>query len=276
MTLTRDRPHDGWLDMSKPFIAAFKDGASSPNGYITSDELIYWYRPAPRDVNCDSTDTCMVPANNGSGNYFIGRPNGWATMRDSIFVVSLLQAPALIRVNTGGIVFDYNAPAGAFAQSLPMNVGNQSFAIIRDGKTVLSGASLKPIINGCVCGLYNFNAYGRTTCRPFLSVWISDQVICSWKSSSWLQRSAPAGWTGRILAGSARPNLSTNSIAGDRIPSFKHNVDSFLNSNNHDLSGLHHHNHSFVDCEHHCHSRRDRYCNADGDNHLQCIRWGNQ
>lgn len=42
-----------------------------------------------------------------------------------------------------------------------MNVGEQAFAVIRDGKTIFSGTSLKPIIDGCVCGLYNFNAYGK-------------------------------------------------------------------------------------------------------------------
>lgn len=157
------RPHSGWLDMSKPFIAAFKAGASSPGNFITSDELIYWYRPAPRDVNCDLTDTCMVPANNGSGNYFIGRPNGWESMRDSVFVVSLLQAPASVQVNTGGTIFDYNAPVGAYAREIPMEVGAQAFSVVRDGQTILSGTSLKPVINDCVCGLYNFNAYGERT-----------------------------------------------------------------------------------------------------------------
>ena len=155
------RPHDGWLDISKPFIAAFKDGAKTVEQYITSDELVYWYRPAPRDVNCDATDTCMIAANNGSGNYFIGRPNGWESMHDSIFVVSLLQTPASVQVNSGGTIYNYDAPAGAFAHEVPMNVGVQAFSIRRDGQTVLSGTSLKPVINGCVCGLYNFNAYGR-------------------------------------------------------------------------------------------------------------------
>lgn len=28
--------------MAKPFIAAYKAGASSPNAYITSDQIIYW------------------------------------------------------------------------------------------------------------------------------------------------------------------------------------------------------------------------------------------
>ncbi|KAJ5532968.1 alpha-1-3-glucanase/mutanase [Penicillium frequentans] len=154
-----DMPHDGWLEISKPFIAAFKDGAKSPNKYITDEKLVYWYRPAPRDVNCDATDTCMVPANNGSGNYFLGRPNGWQSMQDSVFVVTLLQSPATVQANSGGSVYQYDAPAGAYAQAVPMNVGVQAFSISRNGKAVLSGVSLKPIINGCVCGLYNFNAY---------------------------------------------------------------------------------------------------------------------
>ena len=161
MKTDNSRPHDGWLEISKPFIAAFKDGASSPDQYITSDKLVYWYRPAPRNENCDATDTCMVPANNGSGNYFIGRPNGWQTMQDSVFVVSLLTAPASIQVNTGGSVYHYNAPAGAFSQAIPMQVGVQAFSVSRNGQNILSGTSLKSIIDGCVCGLYNFNAYGK-------------------------------------------------------------------------------------------------------------------
>lgn len=160
--LTGDyRPHDGWLDISKPYIAAFKAGQSSPNAHISSDELVYWYRPAPRGVDCDSTDTCMVPANNGSGNYFMGRPDGWQSMADSVFVVSLLTSPATVQVNSGGTVYNYDAPAGASAKEVPMGVGAQSFAVMRDGQTILSGTSLKEIINGCVCGLYNFNAYGK-------------------------------------------------------------------------------------------------------------------
>ncbi|KAJ5467876.1 hypothetical protein N7475_005628 [Penicillium sp. IBT 31633x] len=157
-----DMPHDGWLDISKPFIAAFKAGESSPNRHISSDELVYWYRPAPRGVDCDATDTCMVPANNGSGNYFMGRPDGWQSMSDSVFVVSLLTSPATVQVNSGGSVYNYDAPAGASAKEVPMGVGSQSFAVIRHGQTILSGTSLKQIINGCVCGLYNFNAYVGT------------------------------------------------------------------------------------------------------------------
>ena len=103
----------------------------------------------------------MVPANNGSGNYFMGRPDGWESMADSVFVVSLLTSPATVQVNSGGTVYNYDAPAGASAKEVPMGVGSQSFTVIRDGQTILSGTSLKEVIDGCVCGLYNFNAYGK-------------------------------------------------------------------------------------------------------------------
>lgn len=82
-------------------------------------------------------------------------------MADSVFVVSLLTAPATVKVNSGGKIYNWDAPAGASSQEVPMGVGSQSFELTRGGQTILSGTSLKEIINGCVCGLYNFNAYGK-------------------------------------------------------------------------------------------------------------------
>ncbi|EEA20869.1 hypothetical protein TMatcc_000870 [Talaromyces marneffei ATCC 18224] len=158
-----DMPHDGWLDMAKPFIAAFKAGATTVDNYITNDELVYWYRPTLKNVNCDATDTCMNPsASNSSGNYFLGRPNGYETMQDSVFVVSLLTAPAQVTVTSGGNSQTFQASAGANAFQVPMGVGSQTFSVTRNGATVFQGTSLKQIINGCVCGLYNFNAYVGT------------------------------------------------------------------------------------------------------------------
>ncbi|OXV08700.1 hypothetical protein Egran_03537 [Elaphomyces granulatus] len=154
-----DMPHDGWLDMAKPFISAFKAGATSVSNYITEDELIYWYRPTPRGEDCDATDTCMVPANNASGNYFLGRPNGWESMQDTVFVVSLLQSPATIQVSSGSNSQTFTAAAGASAFQVPMGVGPQSFTVTRGSNTVFSGTSLKNVVDSCVCGLYNFNAY---------------------------------------------------------------------------------------------------------------------
>ena len=156
------RPHDGWLDMAKPFIAAYHAGSTSVNSFITSDQLIYWYRPTLAELDCDATDTTMVPANNASGNYFEGRPNGWQDMQDAVFVVSMLTAPGVVTITSGGNTESFNAPAGATAFQIPMAVGQQQFSLTRNGATVLSGVSLKNISPICICGIYNFNAYVGT------------------------------------------------------------------------------------------------------------------
>ncbi|KAJ7583371.1 glycoside hydrolase family 71 protein [Mycena floridula] len=157
-----DMPHGGWLDMAVPFIAAFHAGASTPDAFIQNELITYWYRVAPRDLNCDSTDTTMQPASNSSGNYFEGRPDGYATLQDQVFVVAELKSPGTIQVNSGDTVYTFNAPAGASAFSANFVVGPQTFSLLRGGSTVMSETSLKQISNTCTCGLYNFNAYVGT------------------------------------------------------------------------------------------------------------------
>ncbi|KAJ5750450.1 Alpha-1-3-glucanase/mutanase [Penicillium manginii] len=161
-----DMPHNGWLDMAKPFIAAFKAGCTSPNDFVQEDQLVYWYRPTKRDVNCDATDTTMGGANNASGNFFMGRPNGWESMKDEVFVVSLFKSAAQVHVQSGDQSQTFQAPAGISAHSVPMGVGKQKFAVTRDGNTVLSGTSLKDVSDTCICGIYNFNAYVGTLPAP--------------------------------------------------------------------------------------------------------------
>lgn len=145
--------------MAQPFIAAYKAGATSVNNFITDEKLIYWYRLTPKGVNCDSTDTTMRGGNNDSGNFFAGRPNSHETMQDQVFVVSLLKSPATVEVKSGGNTQTFNAQAGASAFAVPMGVGKQSFSVTRNGQSVLSGTSLKDIVDTCICGIYNFNAY---------------------------------------------------------------------------------------------------------------------
>ncbi|KAJ5601987.1 glycoside hydrolase [Penicillium lagena] len=165
-----DMPHDGWLQMSKPFIAAYKAGDSSPLKYITDEKLVYWYRPTPKNINCDATDTTTEGnPNNSSGNFFRGRPNGADTMADAVFVVSLLQSPANVVVQSGSQApVTFAAPAGISAFTVPMGLGAQKFAVTRGGnnQTVLSGTSLKQIVDSCICGIYNFNAYVGTLPAP--------------------------------------------------------------------------------------------------------------
>lgn len=160
-------PHNGWLDMAKPFIAAYHAGATSVTSFITSDQLIYWYRPELRTLNCDATDTTMGPSNNASGNYFNGRPDGWNTMADSVFVVALLRSPGVVTIRSGGNSQSFNAPAGATAFQVDMQVGQQQFTLTRGGNTVLSAVSLKDVSATCICGIYNFNAFVGTVPAGF-------------------------------------------------------------------------------------------------------------
>ncbi|KAK1226629.1 hypothetical protein PQX77_010387 [Marasmius sp. AFHP31] len=157
-----DMPHTGWSDLSKPFIAAYKAGSTSVQPFITDEKIIYWYRITPKSLNCDSTDTTMGPGNNSTGDFFNGRPNGFDTMADNIFVVSLLKSAGTVTVNSGGTLYTFNAPAGSSAFAVPFKVGSQRFALVRGGNQVMAETSLKVVQNTCPCGLYNFNAYVGT------------------------------------------------------------------------------------------------------------------
>ncbi|KAK7713549.1 hypothetical protein SLS63_012071 [Diaporthe eres] len=159
---TNDMPHGGWMDMAKPFISAYKDGATSADSYVSSDQLIYWYRPTLRSINCDATDTTMVQADNSSGNYFMGRPDGYETLADAVFVVSMLKTAGTVTVASGNNVQSFNAPAGISAYQVDMQVGKQQFFLARNGQTVMSAVSLKNITDVCPCGIYNFNVYVGT------------------------------------------------------------------------------------------------------------------
>ena len=150
--------------MAKPYINAFKDGAQTVDSYIQDDQLIYWYRPTLKSASCDSTDTCEQPwpSPSPNPNYFVGKPNGYETMEDAVFVVALLKSAGTVQVTSGGNSQSFNAQAGANSFKVAMGSGKQSFSLTRGGQTVLSGDSLKDIISDCVCGIYNFNAYVGT------------------------------------------------------------------------------------------------------------------
>ena len=147
--------------MAVPYIAAFHNGDQKPDAYITEDKLFYWYRPTPKGVNCDSTDTCDQPwpSSSPNPNYFEGKPDGADTVSDQVFVVAHLTEPGQVVINSGSNAEKHNAPAGASAYAVEMGIGKQSFALQRNGQNVLSGTSLKDVVEECVCGLYNFNAY---------------------------------------------------------------------------------------------------------------------
>jgi hypothetical protein len=151
--------------MAKPFIAAYKAGSMLPINFLDEEKLVYWYRPTPKDVDCDATDTTMQGySNSGSGSFVCGRPDGADDMTDEVFIVTMLKMPATLHVQSGCNAETYEADAGVWSYSVPMGVGTQSFKVVRDGETVdsLCGTSLREITETCPCGIYNFNAYVGT------------------------------------------------------------------------------------------------------------------
>ncbi|KAJ5839451.1 Glycoside hydrolase family 71, partial [Penicillium rubens] len=132
-------PHNGWLDMAKPFIAAYKAGSKLPIRFLDEEKLVYYW----------------------SGNFVCGRPDGADNMADEVFIVTILKSPATVYVQSGYEAETYDAKAGMWSHSVPMGVGRQSFKVVREGKTVdsLYGISRRDITNTCPCGIYNFNAY---------------------------------------------------------------------------------------------------------------------
>lgn len=159
---TYGMPHNGWLDMAVPFIKAFHDGASDVSSYIEEDQIIYWYRPTLKDLNCDATDTTMEDADNSTGNYFKGRPDGYETMEDKVFVVTLLTEAGSLTMSAGNNSQTVEAPIGASKFSVDMSAGPVSFSLSRGGSNVLEGTSGMEIQSTCPCGIYNFNAYVGT------------------------------------------------------------------------------------------------------------------
>lgn len=155
-------PHNGWLDMAVPYIAALKDGASDVAPYIIEDKVVYWYRPTLKGLDCDATDTTMGEADNSTGNYFNGRPDGYETAEDKVYVVTLLTEAATIEMSAGGNSQTAEAPVGASIHSVDMAPGQVSFRLVRGGSAVLEGASDMEILDHCPCGIYNFNPFVGT------------------------------------------------------------------------------------------------------------------
>lgn len=135
-------PHDAWRDLYKPYIQAYKSGASAPT--IDTEEMVYWYRPTPKGVTC-TNDT--LPA-----------PNGINLLSDSIFVATMLKEPATLTVTSGGnAAVSIDVPAGIVTSNVTMGVGEQSFVLSRDGQTILNGTGGLSIVD--TCKTYNYNVY---------------------------------------------------------------------------------------------------------------------
>lgn len=143
-------PHDAWRELYKPYIAAYKPGASKPS--IEEDKVVYWYRPTPKGVVC--TGDPLPP------------PNGVSMLSDSIFIATMLTSPATLTVQSGGnSPVSIDVPAGITTSSVSMGVGAQHFTVTRGGQTILSGQGGLFVQNTCT--YYNFNVYVGSISRGY-------------------------------------------------------------------------------------------------------------
>lgn len=133
--------HDAWRDVAKPYIAAFKAGASTPT--VTTEELVYYYRPSPKDASCSDS---------------VAQPTGYEYDDDYVFVIAMTSSAATVQIQSGsnGVV-SIDVPAGITTVSAPMATGSQVFTLTRNGGTVMTGTGGLQISS--TCSVYNFNAY---------------------------------------------------------------------------------------------------------------------
>lgn len=130
-------PHDGLRDVAAAYIKAFKAGEKSVT--VEKDELVYYYRPNPKGASC--TDA-------------VGKPNGADFDGDSVFVIAMLTAPGKVVITSGGSTVELEAQAGITTLSAAMGLGKQTFALARDGATVISGDSELEITDTCEVRVY--------------------------------------------------------------------------------------------------------------------------
>jgi glucan endo-1,3-alpha-glucosidase len=134
------KSHTGALKLNQYYINWYKSGVQPA---VTADSLYYFYRTQPK---------AAVASNDSLG------PVTWliGDVEDTIYVTTILTAPATLVVTTGTQTLTYPVPAGIGNTRVPFQTGAQSFQLIRHGKTIVSQAG-EPIIASPT--EYNYNYY---------------------------------------------------------------------------------------------------------------------
>ncbi|WWC70915.1 uncharacterized protein I206_104867 [Kwoniella pini CBS 10737] len=136
--------HFSMLDLSLPYIKAFKQGKKKP--IIEKDQIIYWYRPHLKSAECDETDN------------FGSKPTGWDIVSDTVFVTTFTKLGGVIKVTSGK-----NKPVlktvkpGVQSIEIPMGVGKQVFEFFTLTGGYKKGESKLDISDKCWTGIYNYN-----------------------------------------------------------------------------------------------------------------------
>ena len=113
--------HAGYLELSKYFITWYKTGKQPP---IDRDALFYFYRPHPKDAVATRDDRPVTSR------------LGEAT--DTLYLTTLLTAPAELRVYSGENETRHSIAAGIQHLRIPSACGPQRFELTRHGERILT------------------------------------------------------------------------------------------------------------------------------------------
>jgi glucan endo-1,3-alpha-glucosidase len=114
--------HQGYLELSKWFIAWYKTGIPPTNA---PDALFYFYRSHPE--NAVASDTNDIPVTWVYGN-----------AQDTIFTTVFSTGPAQLVIDSGGKVTTNLLTTGIQSVETPFKPGTQDLTVIRNGQVVLS------------------------------------------------------------------------------------------------------------------------------------------
>jgi glucan endo-1,3-alpha-glucosidase len=114
--------HTGYLELSKPFIAAYKSGAQPA---LNQDALFYYYR----------THSWYLTALNTND-----PPVRWCLgdLSDDLYTTVLLTAPASLVIASGGQTTTNSLATGINYVRTPFSAGTQQFTLWRGGAQLLS------------------------------------------------------------------------------------------------------------------------------------------
>ncbi|KAI0827705.1 glycoside hydrolase family 71 protein [Trametes gibbosa] len=139
-------PHTAWLDLTRYYARAFKEGVYPP---IERDKIYLWSRP-----HLKTAEAADDP---------VGRPDRWQLVDDSFWVIVFTTGPAQICVSTQDHVPNVTRSVGGgiHKASYPMSPGGgMEVRIIRDGIVVAECApSLDEFRVQERPQTYNFNAF---------------------------------------------------------------------------------------------------------------------
>lgn len=124
-------PHAAYYEMLKHFIPWYKTGKEPK---LEHDGLFYFYRTHPKAavVKTAAVEGAAKPTPISSQPVTDLR----GAVTDTIYVTTMLNSPAEVRIKSGDVETKFNAVKGYNSFETPFHVGEQHFALYRNGKVV--------------------------------------------------------------------------------------------------------------------------------------------